>query len=79
MFKEFTPEDKEINIARAYDGEVDDLDDASKFIYFFKDVPAFLPRCQYVIFAKSCEEQLADVEGKLVTLGEGVATLMKNT
>jgi hypothetical protein len=41
MFSGFIPENDEINIANNYDGEIDDLDEASKYVYFFKDVPAF--------------------------------------
>jgi hypothetical protein len=44
-FQNFVPLAEEINIAKSFDGDFEDLDDASKFIFYFADIPVFEARC----------------------------------
>jgi hypothetical protein len=44
-FQNFVPLPEEVNIAKGYDGDFEELDDASKFIFYFADMPIFEARC----------------------------------
>ena len=65
VFIHFVPEPQEINIANDYDGEIEELDDASKFILYFKDVPAFESRCKFIQFQKSLPDSLISINESL--------------
>jgi len=58
----YVPLEEEIRVVKAFDGKLEELDDASKFVYYMKDVPIFDLRCKYVVFEKDLPEKLSDIK-----------------
>ena len=44
-FMNFCPSSADIAAVKEYTGDLNDLDDASKFIYYFQDIPQYSSRC----------------------------------